>query len=492
MTNAACDHDLDSNKRRGRLHSLHAAILEKNRSALMSLLTRDTGTSTSTTTTRVAAAVEEEEDPAQLLWEPNRSRRTAMHVAARCLLEDQFEPGSTSRNNNNDDETALSSVDLWRFLLEKAAAANDSSNNGDNKFLIQRDKSGETCLDIFMNSWLAPPIGSSTVFRSFAASLELLLEETDRIQRLRDWIHKELYPTNGNCCSFPNSDPHINMVARFWRAFELICRAATRNSRQFHPNHDSSSWSNGPPCPILPLLACLGSCPGPIAHLVVTIFPHQAQTAVPAVLMSPKQQQQQQCLLSTLGKSRNNENNKDSDDVTAGITTARRRIAIRTLPLHLWAQSRNPSDPDRDNLLSTLLQVYPHAIMYADDTSHRLPLHWALECGKPLHSIPHLWMSHPHVLQVMDPVTHLPPFCLTAMAVRKEERACHRSLEKRGPSVSLHEWLSERNERDRHEFEPRLNAAAAARLTVLYEMIRAYPATLLRNNLAKLEQQHQE
>ena len=122
---------------------------------------------------------------------------------------------------------------------------NDSFN--DNRFVTQLDKSGETCLEVFMDSWLAPPIGSSAVFRSFAKSLELLLEESDRIQRLRDWIHKELYPTNGDCCSFPGSDPHIKIVARFWRAFELICRAAT--SRQLLLNE---SWCHCPPCPILP------------------------------------------------------------------------------------------------------------------------------------------------------------------------------------------------------------------------------------------------
>ena len=427
--------------RKENLVRLHAAVLVKDVSAILSLVCGDEHT---------------EGEGLSLLWEPIRSRRSAMHVASRSFLGEQYQPGSSSGStcsfwaSSSIERKAICS-DLWRWILQQA-----SPSKG--RLLTDRDKSGETCLDIFLSSWLAPPIGSPRKFRSFEKSLNQVISEPESLNLLRSWITEQLHH-NKETLPVP-CRPHIDIVARFWRALEVICRAAELG--------DVDDFSMQ--CAVLPLLARLGSCPEPIARLVVSLFPEQARIRTAAALPSVSADQR---LL---------RHSKSASASSPAISGA----YIGSLPLHLWAQSPNPSDPDRDSLLAVLIQAHPDGLACVDG-NQRLPLHIALESGKFLHNLHRLWESHPHVLHAPDPVTQLPVFCLTALALKREQRTVARATEKRGPSVSLYEWLTEHNthraERDVCQHDPR----AAARLSVLYRVVRAHPAALMRSNFANFD-----
>jgi len=363
----------------------------------------------------------------KILWRPIRSGMTCMHIATRCMLSEQYYGGC-----GND-------KDWWRWILDRA-----SPSDG---FGEARDRSGETCFDVFFATWLNPPIGASCGFRNFEASLETVLEgNNDHLRSLRDWVLRQLpnqpshHQRHCSALIFP-TNKHEQVVARFWRALELMCRAA---AAVLGEDGTDCGDETRPFVSVLHVLARYNACPGPtVSRLVVSLFPEAAR-------MAP-------------------------------------------LPLHLWvsgapcsssfSSSLRRHDRDGDGLLAPLLEAYPEAAgslvkncssIRLGGSAGRYPLHVALYQGKPLRQVEHWVRAYPRILGVVDTAhSQLPTWALVALSMRHEQRRWSRNLQRRQPDVSLFDWLDSNNrvEQEQHDLE-------CVHLDVLYGVVRALPQAL--------------
>lgn len=461
-----------------------------------------------------------------LLWETATSNWTALHVAARSMMNEQYyhrgasvssggsSSSSTSHiigitrgascNNNrvynigilqvpaNNGHQRLrcgccSRCDPWKWLLQQAALSSsaDSLSSFSDGSWLARDKGGETCFDIFFASWLS---STDPLALSFQRSLNEVLKKDSLISELRNWIlattttTQVVAPNNINNINNNNNNPqhrhHVEVVFRVWKAMELLCRAAATTTVI------SSNKNNNNSCcffAIVPFLARLGSSPERIARLALALFPEQAWTPC-------RPQRMIVC---------KNSNNKTTTKAAAAAPPPSSVPSNSTLPLHIWAQSPNPPDPDLNGLLLVLLETYPAAVQCADEKG-RLPLHWALDqqhgrhssgnrrsigrSNKPFHTIPQLWQTHLKVLGVVDGITQLPCFALAAVAAGRVERRssnqAHRTT--RQPAVSLHDWLQTNNISSTSPFvkNKERNDQNCQALTVIFQMVRTLPVAL--------------
>lgn len=380
---------------------------------------------------------------AEILWRPIRrgSSLTCMHIASRCMLSEQFH-GCENRQ-----------VDWWRWILEKASSSSSGAaprDGGDvcddgNYFFDARDKSGDTCFDVFFATWLNPPIGAARIFRNFETSVEMILKSPTHVASLRNWIRRELpkqaFSTIYSTTFRLPADVHEQVVARFWRALELLCRAASSSASGCDTNGseatalmDLSRPFNG----VLQTLARLNSCSQVIARLAIALFPEQAQQAEP-------------------------------------------------LPLHIWVSSNADLsacflNSDDDGILVPLLKAYPDAArtLMRDGHSSRMggiegryPLHVALYQGKPLRQVMHWVRAFPGVLEKIDAQSNLPTFALVALAIKHEARMSARKRQKRQPDVSLYDWLDSYNRQEQQD-----SFQDCSHLSILYQVIRGFPQAL--------------
>ena len=389
----------------------------------------------------------------QILWETSASRWTALHVAARSMMQEQFNRDCNTASDNSPCKSTYVGIlqvpnmkpacgccvhcDPWKWILSVASESLEPN-------WLARDKGGDTCVDIFFSSWMAR--NGNDLAKSFQKSLGKILDDKDLQKELRMWlVEQERRNTSMAMPIQLPSNSHVENVARVWTAMELLAKAMA-------PNKNNNSFA------VVPFLAGLGSCPDEIALLAVTIFPEQAWTPSPSLQTQLRTDTETETYATTT---------RPPDTYTRGVT----------LPLHLWAQSPNPPDPDNTGILP-LLKAYPNAVKCTDETG-RLPLHWALaEGNKPFDKIYYLWKDNCLVLGEIDPVTRLPCFAMAAIAADRADREQSNGKQRRGMAVSLHDWLQTSITNNPFVKDEEGDDHSCLILTVLYEMLRDYPVAL--------------
>jgi hypothetical protein len=329
------------------------------------------------------------DDPSVLLWTPTSSRSgwTAVHLAARALLSEQYAPSP-----------------WWAWICKKASPSRN--------FVTARDKSGETVFSIFFGAWLTPPIGATGKFQQFEQTLSNVTNSSESMERLKDWVQ-----TKERTTSFLES-PHEQMVARFWLALNVLCRAA-------HEGSGSSSCYS-----IVHVLAQLDSCPEAVARLVLGLEPEMAST--------------------------------------------------RPYPLHIWCHTSMPfqMDPSANGLLAPLLKAFPQAV-HTDTDIGSYPLHVALQTtNKPLAHIDLMWNASPAALGTLSS-KNLPAWALVAMAIRTERREWVIARRTRNASVSLYDWLDSCRRERAGDGDEMLEELDCLHLTFLFRVVRAWPEAVL-------------
>ena len=123
-------------------------------------------------------------------------------------------------------------------------------------------------------------------------------------------------------------------------------------------------------------------------------------------------------------------------------------------------------------MLLPLLKAHPDAALVRD-LDGRLPIHHALHCGKPIRQVNILWRAAPAGLYIPDPIKGLNVVVLITLAARKEKMLALRDLDRRNPSVSLHDWLDSRRDTDNVRRVLDVQVVDA-----VYNVLRAYPEIL--------------
>lgn len=435
----------------------------------------------------------------QILWKPVRSfGATIMHHVTKSLVLEQYAGNmplsSTTNSSSRTGAVAAATaagfqqqqqqnlylfrqpwmmqrgsantntIDMWQWLLQQAATASPES------FTRAHDRAGETVLDYFWGAWLSPSPARQKSFpflQDMVQAIETVVNDPIMLKGvlvvdsllLAEASSSEASPRR--LLSLVNVSQVVK-VARFWRALTLLCQAASF-------------------LPPLVYLSLTGSCPAPVAQLVVALAPHSQLCSGLGVYYNNKSTVLCRQPLSARKSLRNKKRLKPDRYYDAQKQQYLEKEddeeepCSKLLPLHLWAVSPNPSDPDHNGLLPSLLRAYPKAAMMGAAPDGRLPLHTALEHGKLLHDIALLWQMAPETLAVHDPLQpDLPPVALLVQACRKQSLRSKRDVQKRNPNVSLAEWL----DTSRDGGERRNKAVDSEHLTHIYSMLRADPLVL--------------
>lgn len=370
-------------------------------------------------------------EDAEVLWVPVSCGMTCMHLIVnrwtrlqyigdtvctqglRFLRPSSMEVLYSSRNLAG--KACINRRNDWHWILKQA-----TQNQRHRKmFITLRDSGGDSVLDTFWNSWSDPckvPLLGDTNEQSH---VPLYLRcFADSLNKVLDDPEKltqvgnlvDQYEEGCEGKSFLNETSRDDVY--LVTRFWLACRLVL----------DNASGGEG----ILPFLASYGSCPEGMARLSIALQPHQISQIDPEG---------------------------------------------RTL-MHVWAQARKPVHAERDGMLAPLLKAYPNASLVKDNNG-RLPIHHALHCGKPIHQINILWRAAPASLYVPDPIKGLNVVVLITLAARKEKMLVLRDLDRRNPSVSLHDWLDSRRDTDSVRRVLDVQVVDAA-----FNVLRAYPEIL--------------
>uniref|UniRef100_A0A7S2V9N6 Uncharacterized protein n=1 Tax=Entomoneis paludosa TaxID=265537 RepID=A0A7S2V9N6_9STRA len=318
---------------------------------------------------------------------------------------------------------AADCTDLWVWILKQACFQNEN-------FLSKYDKAGETCIDCFMSAWInGTKMGWSEPTSNFARAAEKILKSSQSIAMLRSKIdlqrQQEALPVSKQQQPTTQSrqcPADIFLVSRVWRAFDLLCRAAALGSVDLIAPGSDNDFQ------ILAFLAKMSSCNSLFARLAVALFPEQLRQ-------------------------------KDADEL---------------LPIHIWAQgsSAKKQEDDDAGLLSPMVRSCPEATLVALPNG-QLPIHAALSNEKTLRDVQELWKSSPNMLGYADPQTLFYPFAHAAHSSRTELRGILRGLQRRGPAVSLYDWLDATRDTESAEQE-----ASCYLLGCVYDMLRTNPQAL--------------
>lgn len=393
-----------------------------------------------------------EEDPG-ILWVPLTAGHTLMHLACSALKREQLYGAAMNTANTNNSSTTTfesgsnhtrnSQWNVWKWILTQASVHQHEY------FLTKRDKAGETCMDCFMLAWVHNHTSATSSARNpaasnFARAVERVLESPNALmalQRLLQTTHKE---DDHNSISSTPVRGDVHLVAKVWQAFICLCRAASTGHVEAedacsevnqinikNSNNDTIHQS----FPILHFLAKLGNCPDVFAKLAIHLFPEKL----------------------------------------------RQKDANGYLPIHWWALS--PTHMEGEDVVQGLV---PCMIRSGLDTlswpspNGQQPIHLALGGGianynnnKPLREVQLMWEACPRMLAQSDPVTGHFPFALAASSSRAERRRIVRGLHRRGPSVSLYDWLDATRNMDGVELD-----VSCYLLGCIYDMLRAYPQAL--------------
>lgn len=195
-----------------------------------------------------------EEHP-EFLWQPRGY--SIMHLASRMMKAEQIStldwtnetPASRTLRNLSFPSymvRPVPSTDWWKWILTQASSVQPE------KFFRAQDHGGESCLDIFMSSWLTDEEERDTQM-SFTDAVEEALETKEDLRKavadpdLRSRLE-----------SFKNQstrDKAVVQVARVYQALAMMCQAAD------------------PSIPVVHFLAQIGSCPEPFARIAVAVAP---------------------------------------------------------------------------------------------------------------------------------------------------------------------------------------------------------------------------
>jgi hypothetical protein len=261
----------DVQRRRSLVKDVHEALKQENFEQVR-IIFQDSSSQHNTSLDR---AYGEAIAPSEILWQPIRSGWTAMHLAARMVASQSLQLNNSSNHNNTSHD-----VGWWSWILEHASPSS--------KFFTARDKSGETCFDIFFNTWLAtsPPIQSGSApppaqrrrQQSPQDSMELVLACPLLAASLQHCI--TMSTMDAETYRFPNL--HVEHVARFWRALEFLCRAAVTN--KFLANRSDCSddhevvrkmsgntTASATEFSMLHVLCRLNTCPAIVGRLVMAM-----------------------------------------------------------------------------------------------------------------------------------------------------------------------------------------------------------------------------
>ena len=361
---------------------------------------------------------------ADVLWEANSSGWTALHYAASHFLP----------------------MEWWRWILERAVGGPDSNHNQSKaddgkggypeRFQTVRNDLGETVVDIFFRSFLAPlPWQSKQVKRGSQRLLQAMqtvcenptllhqtrtiLEQqepetkddqeemasssfaTTRLRRETHWYDlpsatairrrgedQQSINHDENDSVTLSDDLAVTYCVGFCRNLQLLCQVA-ETGRVYASSLSSSSLKGNHHYPfprVILFLAQTGGCPESFAQLAFALFPEQAQETIS--IASPS-------------------HSFPVDPRQPTITTS--------YPLHVWCASRNAHAKAMHGIQQPLLRAFP-AAAWTVDSMGRYPMHHALASGnKSWYDVAPLFAAAPFVVTCRDPVTHLFPMALLAL-----------------------------------------------------------------------------
>jgi hypothetical protein len=251
--------------------------------------------------------------------------------------------------------------------------------------------------------------------------------------------------------SVEEEDGDVAVVFRFWKKLTaLLCTPTNQSARHS----------------IVDVLSGLPWCPELVGRLAIALFPRQVQGYTDGVSVNS----------STIISDGGNDNDNANDDGAV-------RVAALILPLHRCVRYFGAGGVSQSRgMLPVLCEAHPSAASVPDLTSSgRLPLHVAL-ASPGQHSwegtLKHLFEAYPPSVQVADPVTGLPAFCLASDALAAP--ITDHQTEQNAKTVGNHSlcwyYLSG------HEKAKALKEAClrleCQKLTVMYEVLRRDPSVL--------------
>jgi hypothetical protein len=338
------------------------------------------------------------ENEHQVLWESNSSGWTAIHYAASHFLPAEW----------------------WVWILSRAAVT-----SGD-EFFDSKTALGETCFDIFLRSYIDPLPWQSIQVKNSSKHLLEAIDFVCQDDRLIAQTRKAIKMQERNQChSVPRSlvtgNRQVLRCVRFWSRLDILCRAAADRDLEYPRNET-----------LVSVLVRCGTCPEPIARLLLVLYPEYAR------IRTPK----------------------------------------NSLPLHTWtAHSKSDfTSLDTTGMLYYLISAYPQAVTSSDEQS-RLPLQTALLSGNPWCSLRPLFEAAPTVLEQRDPVTYLPCICLSVLAPQKnvEVRARQNIAGNGGLDVMWKMLTKEKQKASREQARAQLEVE---RLDLIFNVLLAFPGAL--------------